>query len=172
MPNDNALEGITCPNCGQANDFQITATATFDVTDEGTGDYQSVEWDDNSPIHCGKCGHMGLIKDFTAQESYVLIHDENGLFLGEVMGLAFWSNLDSLELTEAPSFTREHAQAIADLHEEDMPGFPGLRRLVRRNDEVVRSVWVNGRLAWDGTALSAEVGRRTGFGQVLRALRR
>lgn len=119
MPNDNALEGITCPNCGQTTDFQITATATFDVTDEGTGDYQSVEWDDNSPIHCGKCGHMGLIKDFTAQESYVLIHDENGLFLGEVMGLAFWSNLDSLELTEAPSFTREHAQAIADLHEDD-----------------------------------------------------
>lgn len=65
MPNDNALKGIACPNCGQADEFQITATATFDITDEGTGDYSGVEWDENSPIACQKCGHMGAVKAFT-----------------------------------------------------------------------------------------------------------
>lgn len=119
MPNDNALQGITCPNCGQADEFQITATATFDVTDEGTGDYTGVEWDDNSPITCQKCNRMGRVKDFTPQESYVLIHEEDGLFLGDALGLAFWSRMDSLDLTEAPSFTQEHAQALANLHEDD-----------------------------------------------------
>lgn len=61
---------------------------------------------------------------------------------------------------------------IDEVHEEDMPGFPGLRRLVRRNDDAVRAVFVNGRLAWDGHATAPAVGREQGFGRVLRARRR
>lgn len=61
--------------------------------------------------------------------------------------------------------------ALDEIHEAPMPGFPGLQRLVRRNDDAVRGVWVNGRLAWDGHAPSAAVGTTTGFGQLLRSRR-
>lgn len=54
------------------------------------------------------------------------------------------------------------------LHEEPMPGFPGLDRLVRRNDAAVRAVFVNGELAWDGQELTPELGKSTAFGRVLR----
>lgn len=118
MPNDNALEGIACPKCKQGDEFQITATATFDVTDEGTGDYQSVEWDENSPIYCRKCGHMGIISDFSPPVSYVLISDALGIFLGEIMGLGFWSGMDSLEQNTAPSYPLQHAQEIAARHKK------------------------------------------------------
>ena len=119
MPNDNALEGIACPKCKQADGFQITATATFDVTDEGTCDYQSVEWDEKSPISCQKCGHMGVVKDFSPPVSYVLISDALGIFLGEIMGLGFWSRMDSLEQNTVPSYPLQNAQDIAARHRED-----------------------------------------------------
>ena len=54
------------------------------------------------------------------------------------------------------------------LHEEPMPGFSSLRRLVRRNDAAVRAVMVNGRLAWDGAELLPEVGKSAEFGRLLR----
>ena len=117
MPNEENLAGIACPRCGQDEEFQITATATFDVTDEGTGDYQGVEWNADSPISCPVCGATGTVEEFQRGESYLLVDEEMGVFLGEAPGLAFWSALDSIDQTEAPSFTKADAQAIADLHE-------------------------------------------------------
>jgi N-acyl-D-aspartate/D-glutamate deacylase len=58
---------------------------------------------------------------------------------------------------------------VEQIHEADMPGFPGLRRLVRRNDAAVRAVLVAGRLAWHDAAATPELGRSRGFGTVLRA---
>jgi N-acyl-D-aspartate/D-glutamate deacylase len=57
---------------------------------------------------------------------------------------------------------------LDDLHEEPVPGLDGLRRLVRRNDDAVRAVYVNGRLAWDGRSPVPGLGRERGFGRVLR----
>ena len=51
--------------------------------------------------------------------------------------------------------------------EDDMPGFPGLRRLVRRN-HAVRAVLVNGRLAWAEDRPAPGLGTEPGFGEVLR----
>jgi N-acyl-D-aspartate/D-glutamate deacylase len=59
---------------------------------------------------------------------------------------------------------------VERIEEADMPGFPGLRRLVRRNDAAVRAVFVRGRLAWDGAAVTGGFGRERGFGTVLRAI--
>ena len=57
---------------------------------------------------------------------------------------------------------------IEDVFEEPMAGFPGLNRLVRRNDETVRAVFVNGNLAWSSAAgASADLGTSHAFGQVL-----
>jgi N-acyl-D-aspartate/D-glutamate deacylase len=54
-------------------------------------------------------------------------------------------------------------------HEEEMEGFDGLRRLVRRNDETIDAVMVNGKLAVEHGLPTAELGQDDGFGQVLRA---
>ena len=56
---------------------------------------------------------------------------------------------------------------LTEATEADMPGFPGLRRLVRRN-RAVRAVLVNGRLAWDGDGPAEGFGTEPGFGAVLR----
>lgn len=58
---------------------------------------------------------------------------------------------------------------VERIEEAEMPGFPGLRRLVRRNDAAVRAVLVGGRLAWDGASATEGLGRERGFGTVLRA---
>jgi N-acyl-D-aspartate/D-glutamate deacylase len=58
---------------------------------------------------------------------------------------------------------------IEKAHEEEMEGFGGLRRLVRRNDETVCAVLVNGKLAVLDGKPSEELGQRNGFGKVLRA---
>jgi N-acyl-D-aspartate/D-glutamate deacylase len=54
-------------------------------------------------------------------------------------------------------------------HEEEMEGFGGLRRLVRRNDETIDAVFVNGKLAIEHGLPTAQLGKEHGFGQVLRA---
>jgi N-acyl-D-aspartate/D-glutamate deacylase len=58
---------------------------------------------------------------------------------------------------------------VERIEEAEVPGIPGLRRLVRRNDAAVRAVFVGGRLAWDGASEAEGFGRERGFGTVLRA---
>ena len=55
------------------------------------------------------------------------------------------------------------------IEEDEMVGMPGLQRLVRRHDECVPTVVINGRLAWHDGALTKGFGDRKGFGRVLRA---
>lgn len=55
------------------------------------------------------------------------------------------------------------------VHEETMPGFGGLKRLVRRNDAAVGAVLVNGRVALHNAVPADDLGRMRGYGQVLRA---
>lgn len=65
MANTNVLSGIACPRCGQEDDFRITATTAFDVTDDGTGDIQGdIEWEDDSLIMCLACKHGGTVAEF------------------------------------------------------------------------------------------------------------
>jgi N-acyl-D-aspartate/D-glutamate deacylase len=53
--------------------------------------------------------------------------------------------------------------------EEEMVGMPGLQRLVRRHDECVPAVLVNGRVAWLDGSFAEGFGDQRGFGSVLRA---
>ncbi len=57
---------------------------------------------------------------------------------------------------------------IEEIHEAEMPGFPGLNRLVRRNDDTVRSVMVNGRVAWSGVVAAEDLGSSKDYGSLLR----
>jgi len=58
-------------------------------------------------------------------------------------------------------------QSVEDISEQPMPGFPGLNRLVRRNDDTVRAVLINGRLAWSGADAGPGLGTSHAFGTVL-----
>ncbi len=60
-------------------------------------------------------------------------------------------------------------ERIEEAHEEPMENFGDLRRLVRRNDETVDAVLVNGKLAVLHGKPTPELGTARGFGQVLRA---
>jgi N-acyl-D-aspartate/D-glutamate deacylase len=60
-------------------------------------------------------------------------------------------------------------ESLEEAHEEEMEGFGGLRRLVRRNDETVDAVMVNGKLAVEHGKPLPALGRDPGFGRVLRA---
>ena len=57
------------------------------------------------------------------------------------------------------------------LHEEPMREFADLPRLVRRNDDAVRSVVIHGRVAHASGEHAPGLGRERGFGEVLAASR-
>ena len=62
--NSNCLEGVECPRCASQGAFRIAATALFDVEDDGTGDYEDVEWNDRSYCECKNCHAFGMVYDF------------------------------------------------------------------------------------------------------------
>lgn len=66
MSNDNVLEGMRCPNCGNEGVFRITATSVFWVDDEGTDYSEDVIWEDSSPCSCPEqeCEFSGRVGDF------------------------------------------------------------------------------------------------------------
>lgn len=65
--NENCLEGVSCPKCGQDKRFWIEGEAMFDVTDDGTTEFQDVEWDDDSLCRCRECGHQGILAAFKSE---------------------------------------------------------------------------------------------------------
>ena len=65
-PNENCLEDIACPNCGNRYRFGIVGTTKFDVQDDGSsGNEGDHEWDENSITSCDDCRHAGVLSDFT-----------------------------------------------------------------------------------------------------------
>jgi len=58
-------------------------------------------------------------------------------------------------------------ESVEAFHEEEMKEFGGLRRMVRRNDRAVRSVWINGRKAVENGEVLPDVGQVKGFGRFL-----
>jgi N-acyl-D-aspartate/D-glutamate deacylase len=86
--------------------------------------------------------------------------------------IADWLGIEAGHLREGapadlvvvdPEGLDDHIEAAT---EAEMPGFPGLHRVVRRNDAAVRHVLVSGRSAWDGRATAEGIGA----GRVLRAV--
>lgn len=59
-------------------------------------------------------------------------------------------------------------QRLEEAHEEPMRPFPGLTRVVRRNDATVPFVWINGRVAWRSGRPAEDLGYRSAYGAVLR----
>ena len=60
-------------------------------------------------------------------------------------------------------------QSLDEVYEVEMPGFGGLKRLVRRSEAAVRWVLINGKIACrDGQPVD-ELGQQKGYGRLLRA---
>jgi len=70
-PNENVLEGFSCPNCGSFGPFKILAsmTAWVRVSDDGTDPFSGdTEWDDDAPCECTECGHEDLVARFHSSD--------------------------------------------------------------------------------------------------------
>lgn len=67
--NENCLDGIRCPRCGCEDAFDIAATCTVRVTDDGTDEGRDFGWDETSAITCGDCQHSGVVAEFTIAPS-------------------------------------------------------------------------------------------------------
>lgn len=89
--------------------------------------------------------------------------------------IADWLGLDAGRLAEGkradvvvvdPSQLNASLEAI---HEDPVPGYANLSRLVRRNDDAVEAVIINGRVAARRGQPAAELGHQRGFGRVLQA---
>lgn len=67
--NENCLEGVRCPECGQEDSFWIEARALCKVFDDGIEESQDFEWDENSFCMCSNsnCKFIAKVKDFQIQ---------------------------------------------------------------------------------------------------------
>ena len=63
--NSGSLSGMQCPNCDQAEEFSIIATAQLCVDDEGYGEARNVDYGEESEASC-RCGHQGTVADLHA----------------------------------------------------------------------------------------------------------
>lgn len=68
MHNTNCLQGIRCPQCKQRDRVKVIALSRFTLLDNGTDDYEDVEWDENSHMECPDCGYAGTARDFMAKK--------------------------------------------------------------------------------------------------------
>ena len=64
MPNENCLAEMKCPNCGSEGPFYIRAESTFLVSDDGTDEYEDVEWFDGSRCRCKACEFSASVMRF------------------------------------------------------------------------------------------------------------
>ena len=71
MANENCLEDIKCPACGNEDVFYIQSTAVMYVTDDGAECRSDIEWDDDSHTQCAKCECSGKLADFKVKPSAV-----------------------------------------------------------------------------------------------------
>ena len=65
--NENCLQGIKCPDCGNEDRFHIAVLSFTDVSDDGTGsEVCDTEWDGRSAIECSECHLLGKVWQFQA----------------------------------------------------------------------------------------------------------
>ena len=65
--NENVLEGVSCPNCGNEDGFRVLAEVVVDVTDDGSDvdvDSSTHTWGDDSWTLCPLCEFEGEWKAF------------------------------------------------------------------------------------------------------------
>lgn len=69
MVNDNCLEGIACPHCGNDSRVYIEVTTLAVVTDDGAETYGDMAWDEGSYAECPACHYCGRLKEFRVESA-------------------------------------------------------------------------------------------------------
>ncbi|MBA4068171.1 MAG: hypothetical protein C0501_31620 [Isosphaera sp.] len=66
MTNENCLDGLRCPRCGNEDRLYIVTTVLADVTDNGADVARGSEWqwDDASMTRCPDCDRDGPLNEF------------------------------------------------------------------------------------------------------------
>ena len=59
------LYGLACPKCVQSDALKIEITCFAYVSDQGSEELGSHEWDDNSCCICPDCDYVATVADFT-----------------------------------------------------------------------------------------------------------
>ena len=69
--NSNCLELVMCPQCGSTDMFHLTAQCVVTVTDDGTQNERSFEWDGDNDCTCAQCGHHDAFGEFSQPAFFV-----------------------------------------------------------------------------------------------------
>ena len=72
MTNDNCLEGVRCPRCGNEDRLFIRASILAEVTDDGADIARDtdIDWSDASATRCPDCGETGTLAHFQTKEDW------------------------------------------------------------------------------------------------------
>jgi hypothetical protein len=68
--NTNCLAGVICPACFQRERFRIRAASWFLLQDDGTSEFEDVEYDGRAPCQCRACDHAGNLAAFRAPRTF------------------------------------------------------------------------------------------------------
>ena len=72
MPNENCLNGLQCPKCGNNDTLRISCRCWATVRSGGV-EVTEHEWDEDSSATCPKCHHTGNIASFDDGSSDVAV---------------------------------------------------------------------------------------------------
>ncbi len=68
-PNENCLEGKRCPKCGSYGPFAIRGTAWFEVDDDGSTEFEDLEYDAHCLTMCRQCQYSSSYGNFDDPET-------------------------------------------------------------------------------------------------------
>lgn len=79
MRNNNCLQGLACPKCGNYHRLIIEVASLASITDQGTDVFGDIQWYDSSYCECPDCWHRGTVADFqTPSQEEVSIQQHQG----------------------------------------------------------------------------------------------
>ncbi len=130
MRNENCLEGIKCPGCGNEDRFSIACTTLAEVTDDGA-EAGDMEWDDDSLTVCPECGRCGKLKEFRDREELPPDPERMNGRRSAWAARAVAAFMDETGTDEADAV----CDLLADMmHWCDRHGYDFARELARAND--------------------------------------
>ena len=62
--NENCLQGLECPQCGNHKKLRICCQTFVEMTDMGSGEHEDLEYDSESWCMCPNCGHGETLGGF------------------------------------------------------------------------------------------------------------
>lgn len=68
-PNTNCLEGWECPACAHTGPFDVVATCSVKLYDDGTQDAREFDWADDAAVTCLECLHVGTVATFSGPDA-------------------------------------------------------------------------------------------------------